>query len=63
MKPLLSGYQLTERHGFFLYLYLVSNAFLIYLIVHVTAGRNKGTSKIVENHKVIAHVQGGHMWK
>ena len=45
-------HKLTEAHGFFLYLYLVSDLFLIYVIVHVNVGRHKGTAKIVENHKV-----------
>ena len=45
-------HKLAEAHGFFLYLYLVSDLFLVYVIVHVTVGRHKGTAKIVENHKV-----------
>ena len=45
-------FKLTETHGFFLYLYLVSDLFLVYVIVHVAVGRRKGSTKIVENHKV-----------
>ena len=45
-------HKLIERHGFYLYLFLVSDLFLVYLVVHAAIGRYKGSTKVVENHKV-----------
>ena len=45
-------HKFIERHGFYLYLYLVSDLFLAYLVVHAAIARYKGSTKVVENHKV-----------
>ena len=46
-----------ETHGFFIYLYLLSSAYLIYLLLFVLRGTNKTSEtnmplKVVENPKV-----------